>query len=434
MVPGSWTVPTVQPGPEGYSSSWLGIDGAYNNFLIQAGTEQDWAPQGVQYYAWYELIPAQEMYLGAVFPGDQVTVIIDHVGTSAWEMTIEDVTCHQVWRGAVSYTAPGRSAEALKRHLPARSPTRCSTWPTSAWYSSPTWALPARAQPWPPSGRSTWFRTGRVRARAYPGRYRASTDLFGIDYGRPASAPVDFPAVPLAPVLPAATTTTTAVGAPPTTTVPAPPPSGPGYWLMGLDGGIFGFGSARYYGSTVDLGTGRGQSEITGMASTPDGRGYWLVSIVGGVFPLGDAKYYGSLLSMNALEWPVDGIEPTADGKGYYMVGIDGSVYAFGDAHFDGACGTIGGCGRTKVTHLVLGTTANGYSLLASNCAMFAFGDAPVMSNFGCESHATAAKEIAVTAAPTPDGQGYWVLLATTGQTQSTPKAMLKNTETGRDR
>jgi len=31
-----------------------------------------------------------------------------------------------------------------------------------------------------------------------------------------------------------------------------------------------------------------------GIAATPDGKGYWLGGIDGGVFTFGDAKFYGS--------------------------------------------------------------------------------------------------------------------------------------------
>ncbi|MGH9104873.1 MAG: G1 family glutamic endopeptidase, partial [Acidimicrobiales bacterium] len=44
--------------------------------LLQAGTEQDWSPQGVVYYAWYELVPTGSFYLGAVYPGDHISVVL----------------------------------------------------------------------------------------------------------------------------------------------------------------------------------------------------------------------------------------------------------------------------------------------------------------------------------------------------------------------
>src|SRR5438132_8514177 len=65
----------------------------------------------------------------------------------------------------------------------------------------------------------------------------------------------------------------------PTRTLPSGPhqgvhaaDTGPGYWLVASDGGIFSFGGARFAGSTGGL---RLNSPVVGMAATPTGRGYW---------------------------------------------------------------------------------------------------------------------------------------------------------------
>jgi hypothetical protein len=55
---------------------------------------------------------------------------------------------------------------------------------------------------------------------------------------------------------------------------------------VALDGGIFAFGDAAFYGS---MGASHLNQPIVGMAATPDGRGYWLVAGDGGVFTFGDA-------------------------------------------------------------------------------------------------------------------------------------------------
>jgi hypothetical protein len=407
QVAGSWTVPAVQPGPSGFSSSWIGIDGANNEFLIQAGTEQDWSPDGVVYYAWYELIPALSMYLGAVYPGDHMTTDIVKEGASAWDITVADTTRHQVWSGAVSYTTPGASAEWIEE-----APTNAMTtklFPLANYGSVQFTGLGVSGAGTSSATLKPVYMVARKHGpvKSYPSQYDSTTDSFGVAYGTPATSN-GFPGVPIAP---AATTSTTTPSTTTTTSVTPSPPSTPGYWLTGLDGGVFGFGSAGFHGSTTGLGTGKGLTEITGIAGTPDGNGYWLVTAEGGVFPFGDAQYYGSLVSLNALELPIIGIRATADGRGYYMVGVDGGVYAFGDARFEGACGTIGGCGVDAVTAMTPDATGDGYWLLVANCDMVAFGDAAPFSNYECETHAVAAKEIARTVALTPDGQGYWALL-----------------------
>jgi hypothetical protein len=407
-VSASWTVPGVEPSPVAYSASWIGIDGYNNNYLIQAGTEQDWIPDGVVYYAWYELIPAAPLYLGQVYPGDHMYSLIDHVGTSSWEIEVADLTRHVVWSGAVSYTSPGTSAEWIQE-----APTSSVTFKVLglAKYGSMSFTNLGVAGPGTAAAtmKPIYMYTKKHGSiRSYPDQYNTSTDSFDCFDGNSGTA-TGYPAVPVVTAPPPTTTTTVPPST--TTTVPVLPPSTPGYWLVGLDGGVFGYGSGRYYGSTAGLGTGKGVLEVTSIAPTPDGRGYWLVSAEGGLFPFGDAKYYGSLVSMNALELPIIKIVPSVDGHGYYMVAIDGSVFAFGDAHFEGSCGTIGGCGAGEATSLITDSTGNGYWVLTANCDLVAFGDSALVSSFGCESEATATKQIARAVIRTPDGNGFWVLL-----------------------
>jgi hypothetical protein len=64
-----------------------------------------------------------------------------------------------------------------------------------------------------------------------------------------------------------------------------------GYWLVGADGGIFGFGSASFHGS---MGGKTLAAPIAGMTAAPDGAGYWLLGSDGGIFTFGDAQYLGS--------------------------------------------------------------------------------------------------------------------------------------------
>jgi hypothetical protein len=114
-------------------------------------------------------------------------------------------------------------------------------------------------------------------------------------------------------------------------------PDGNGYWVAGVDGGVFSFGDAQFYGSLP--GDNIHVSDIVGIASTPDGRGYWLVGADGGLFSFGDAQFYGSLPGIlgGAPAHPVTGFTPTPDGHGYWMVASDGGVFTFGDAHFYGS-------------------------------------------------------------------------------------------------
>ena len=66
--------------------------------------------------------------------------------------------------------------------------------------------------------------------------------------------------------------------------------SGAGYWMVGADGGVFGFGGAPVPGS---MGGQNLAAPVVGIAGTPSGNGYWLAARDGGVFAFGDARYLG---------------------------------------------------------------------------------------------------------------------------------------------
>ncbi len=180
----------------------------------------------------------------------------------------------------------------------------------------------------------------------------------------------------------------------------APTPQGPetGYWQFSLDGGVFSFGDATFYGS---MGGSKLNAPVVGLAPTPSGKGYWLVGLDGGVFSFGDAKYHGSTggLKLNA---PVVGIIPTPTGRGYWMVATDGGVFSFGDATF------VGSLGSTPPAAPIVGfapvPAGGGYWMLGSDGEVYPFGAA---QDFGDARGATAAPVVSF--APTATGKGYWI-------------------------
>ncbi len=114
-------------------------------------------------------------------------------------------------------------------------------------------------------------------------------------------------------------------------------PDGQGYWLVGLDGGVFSFGSARFYGSMGGVPL---NQPVVGMVPDPDGVGYWLVAADGGVFAF-RAPFRGSVPGVLApwvyLSEPVVGM--ITYGNGYLMLASDGGVFAFSDREFAGSLG-----------------------------------------------------------------------------------------------
>jgi len=131
--------------------------------------------------------------------------------------------------------------------------------------------------------------------------------------------------------------------------------TGPGFWSVGADGGVFAYGSAAFFGSAAGLHLAK---PIVGIAGTGDGGGYWLVASDGGVFSFGDAKYFGSL-GATRLNAPIVGIVPTPDGGGYYLLAADGGVFTFGDAVFAGSAGGSTPTAPMTAIQAVPGTVAS---------------------------------------------------------------------------
>ena len=145
-----------------------------------------------------------------------------------------------------------------------------------------------------------------------------------------------------------------------------------GYWEVASDGGVFAFGSARFYGS---MGGKLLDAPVVGIAPAPTGAGYWEVAADGGVFAFGSAAFYGSM-SGKPLDAPVVGIAPTPTGAGYWEVAADGGVFAFGSAAFSGSMG-----GKTldaPVEGIAASATpaGSGYWEAAADGGVFAFGSA----------------------------------------------------------
>jgi hypothetical protein len=183
-------------------------------------------------------------------------------------------------------------------------------------------------------------------------------------------------------------------------------PDGKGYWEVGSDGSVQGFGDASWFEDASyqqPL-----NAPIVGMASTPDGQGYWEVAADGGVFSFGDAGYYGSTGGLQ-LNQPVVGMAATPDGKGYWLVASDGGVFSFGDA------GYFGSAGDTHLNQPVVGiaatSTGHGYYLVASDGGIFAYGDARFHGSMG----GTPLNQPVVGMATDPATGGYWEVAADGG-------------------
>ena len=150
-------------------------------------------------------------------------------------------------------------------------------------------------------------------------------------------------------------------------------PKGDGYWLLGRDGGVFSFGTARFFGSTGAMVL---NQPVVGMAPTRSGKGYWLVARDGGVFTFGTAGFFGSTGAMTLNE-PIVDIAPTPSGEGYWLVARDGGIFAFGDAPWLGSVPGTGACGAIEAVSIAATTTGLGYAVQTTDGRVWPFGDAP---------------------------------------------------------
>jgi hypothetical protein len=177
-------------------------------------------------------------------------------------------------------------------------------------------------------------------------------------------------------------------------------PFGEGYWLLGLDGGVFAYGpDANALGSTGGMAL---NAPVIAMSPrSPDG--YYLAALDGGVFNYGpDAPFKGSM-GGQPLNAPVVGIAVDPLHDGYWLVASDGGVFAFGDASYSGSMG--GKSLNAPVVGMVADPDGVGYWLVASDGGVFAF-DAPFVGSYG----GTNLNSPMIDIAPSPVGGGYWML------------------------
>jgi hypothetical protein len=431
-----WTVPAVQASQSSaVSSTWIGVDGSSNTDLIQAGTEQDTSGGSTNYFAWYEILPAPEVEIGAVSPGDEMKATIEEASPGTWTISIADLTSSQSASGAVSYSGPGTSAEWIEE-MPTVTP---GPQPPLANFGTAHFSTLGFFSPDPAVAVSNpvVMENASNDVEAYPSSF-ANDDLT-ITYG-PFATQTSVTAIPnpvtsgtlvtysasvtspyggtpigsvtistgatilctatlsngsgscsssLAPIgadtisgtypgdnIYATSTGTTMV----TVNSPAPPPPSPppptpqhGYWLVGSDGGIFSFGSAQFYGSTGNI---RLQRPVVGIVPTSDHGGYWLDASDGGVFSFGDTQFYGSI--------PGVGLHPAGSG-------LPNSLNA-------------------PIVGMVPSSDGGGYFMVASDGGVFAFGDAHFAGSCpgigGCSGAAVAVM-------PDRSGSGYWVVTST---------------------
>ena len=119
---GWFKVPTLKTNYPGYSSTWVGLDGASGNdgYLIQTGIEADVVGGRAAYYGWWELItpsnaaPEVRFTSLAIHPGDSMTARVAKGSNGLWTMTLTDMTTKQAAAHTASFGGRGLSAEWIE--------------------------------------------------------------------------------------------------------------------------------------------------------------------------------------------------------------------------------------------------------------------------------------------------------------------------------
>lgn len=111
-ISATWKIPTVGKNTGSkYAAQWIGIDGQWNQDLIQTGTETDYYGGKAHYGVWWEILPNPETMINEpVKPGETMTAsIVDNSGT--WTIKISNGSW--TFTKKTKYKGPGESAECI---------------------------------------------------------------------------------------------------------------------------------------------------------------------------------------------------------------------------------------------------------------------------------------------------------------------------------
>ena len=122
QVSATWTEPTLRTTYDGYSSTWVGIDGATSTdqYLIQTGTEADVSGGRRSYRAWWEIITPEDVAPETLFstlaihPGDSISASVTRLASGRWRMGVRDNTTGHSASHTAAFAGPGRSAEWIQ--------------------------------------------------------------------------------------------------------------------------------------------------------------------------------------------------------------------------------------------------------------------------------------------------------------------------------
>jgi hypothetical protein len=98
----------------------------------------------------------------------------------------------------------------------------------------------------------------------------------------------------------------------------------------------------------------------------------------------------------------------TPDGKGYWILASNGAIYSYGDAQYYGGANTGDLSGSEKAVGMATTSDGKGYWILANDGAVFSFGDAAYYGGGNTGDFTNG--ELAVSITPDAGATGYWIL------------------------
>ena len=112
---GSWVEPAVTcTSRNNLFAPWVGIDGYGSQTVEQTGAQVSCSSGKAVYSAWYEMYPAQPVYLSdAVSAGDSFTGSVTTTGNGSYKITLTDNTKGWTYNTTQRLNAENVSAEAI---------------------------------------------------------------------------------------------------------------------------------------------------------------------------------------------------------------------------------------------------------------------------------------------------------------------------------
>ena len=117
-IAATWTEPTVRCNSRNdLMAPWVGIDGYSSSTVEQTGVATDCSSGSAVYQAWYEMYPANPVYLSAstypVRAGDSIHASVTYAGSHKYTLAISDTTRGWNYSTSKTLTASNANAEAI---------------------------------------------------------------------------------------------------------------------------------------------------------------------------------------------------------------------------------------------------------------------------------------------------------------------------------